>query len=91
MPLVSYQNGLEFIAAGLTIGLDSATVEAQLRRPNQTIAKVEAWAQNYLEDNWPTPGETVLVHVFSIVPLRFTITVLSVGIIPDPDWWSRHG
>lgn len=58
---------------------------SSIPQSQNSIAKAEAWVNNWLAQN--ITEYAVVVHVFSISPLRVTVWTGAAGTSPPADWW----
>ena len=59
--------------------------EAMIPAQQNTPAKVETWANNWLASNVTTCQ--VVVHVFSLGPLAWTVWCADLGVSVPAEWW----
>lgn len=59
---------------------------SQIPSSQNSVAKVETWINTWLAQN--ISGYQVLVHVFSITPLSFTVGTWELGMTPQANWWQ---
>ena len=80
---ISCDNGVVTASNGQkTWTLTEAMIPAQQNTP----AKVEAWANNWLAAN--VTECQVLIHVFSLAPLKMTVWTGTLGALVPVDWWG---
>lgn len=79
----------------IAIGADSVTINgvrgtrtflASDIPPGSTIAQAETFANTWLTNN--ILEAKVMVHVFSLSPLLWTIGTFNLGIAIPANWWA---
>lgn len=59
---------------------------SNIPKTETSIAKVEAWVNNWLAAN---KGDYQMVcHVFSVSPIKLTVGTFDLGITIPANWWN---
>jgi len=66
-------------------GVTRTLTYTSLPSQQNTIAKAEAWVNNWLASN--ISGYQMAVHVFSRSPLRLTVYCADLGEVIPANWW----